>query len=222
PGSSLFDSSLGSSMRPRQDAALGGKFELPRPTDFGPAAEPLRVVLACSFDPVGLSGPLSVWLERLVGLPVALQYVGFGAVLDALRDNQSAWIENGAGVNAFVGRLVDLEREAERAGEACGFALEPRGSPLEPSSCALPWGGRLLAAALGGSRAAREGRTVVVLAPPPEALAPGAVGAEAAACLASRGAEVPTGTARRIRAALAGCRGVCVADEAEALQAVLG
>ena len=52
----LFDSAM----------AAEASFE-PSPTTFdrGPT---VRVVIACTFDPLGLQGPLHVWLRRLTGL----------------------------------------------------------------------------------------------------------------------------------------------------------
>lgn len=49
------------------DAAAGG-------------AGPLLVTVACTFDPLGLCGPLQLWLQQLAGLPIQLRWVGYGSV----------------------------------------------------------------------------------------------------------------------------------------------
>ena len=94
----LFDSAM----------AAEASFE-PSPTTFdrGPT---VRVVIACTFDPLGLQGPLHVWLRRLTGLRCELSWVGYGMVLDALRDPSSAWGANDAGVNVLLLRHDDLLR----------------------------------------------------------------------------------------------------------------
>jgi len=197
-------------------------------------AEPLAVVLACSFDPTVLSGPLTVWLERLTGLPTRLQYVGFGATLEALRNPQSAWNANQAGVNVLVARLCDLEREgsAEAAVRAPGVVqggADDGASGANPDA-AIP-GSLLLAHALGTSLASCVGRTIILVAPPPEACtasSPVPTGVATAgmeegwaddgvpAWLSSRGAPLR----RSIHQSLAGCRGLILFDEAQTLRAL--
>lgn len=202
------------------------------------------MVLACSFDPTVLSGPLILWLEGLTGLPIRLQFVGFGATLEALRDPRSAWNANRAGVNALVVRLCDLEREEAAAAEGRpatlhgasnaedrggGAAQAPGAACADASPSGIPAGAQLLADALGASPSSREGRTILLLAPPPETFcmdptsgsAACAGGASApASCsstwLSSRGSLIR----RLVCDRLAGCRGLVLIDEAQAALAL--
>ena len=81
---------------------------LVEPTNFPDAGPPITtVVIACTYDPLGLQGPLSVWL-RQTGLRCDLHWIAFGSVLDAIRDLSSVWSRNHAGLNVLLLRDCDL------------------------------------------------------------------------------------------------------------------
>jgi hypothetical protein len=111
------------------------------PTTF---SEPVRVVVACTYDPLGLQGPLHVWLRELTGLRCELAWVGYGMVVDSLRDRASAWGANQKGINVLLVRATDLHRA----------------TPVVAAT--------ELVALLKASCAARRGPTIVLLPPTPE------------------------------------------------------
>lgn len=138
------------------------------PSSFASEAErALPVVVACTFDPLGLQGPLTVWLRRLTGLRASVQWIGYGMVLDALSDPRSAWNANDNGVNVLLMRLCDLLREPV-AGITAAQAVDD------------------VVAAVGSSCAARRGPTVVLLPPPDDGSGQGPVSAALCATLATR------------------------------------
>ena len=117
-----------------------------RPTEFADKSRRHSVVIACSFDPLGLQGPLQVWLHQLTGLRCALHWIRYGMTIDALRDPESAWGANRSGLNVLLLRWSDLGRSAS-----------------DEKACASD-----LVAALRGSCAARRGPTLVLLPPTTE------------------------------------------------------
>lgn len=88
-------------------AALSQPSFAPQPSTFS-GGVPTNVVIACTFDPLGLYGPLQTWLEVLTGLRCSLQWIGYGVVLDALRNPSSAWHADDKSVNVLVMRAQDL------------------------------------------------------------------------------------------------------------------
>ena len=89
-----------------------------QPTQFaddGQAISP-RVVVACTFDPLGLQGPLHTWLRRLTGQRCSLHWVGYGMVLESLLEPTSIWCEafRGRSLNVLIMRWSDLKRADER------------------------------------------------------------------------------------------------------------
>ena len=106
-----------------------------------------RIVLACSYDPLGLQGPLQVWLHRLTGLPATLDWVGYGMLLEAMRNPKSAWNTNSFGINTLLLRWSDLDRIDQNQDSS-------------PAS---------LIAALSTSCAGRSGKTLVIVPPTSEA-----------------------------------------------------
>ena len=86
----------------------------PAPTAFSDRARRIRVVIACTFDPLGLQGPLHVWLRQLTGLPCDISWIGYGMACDALLDGASAWGANTSGVNVLLLRWADLRRTGAR------------------------------------------------------------------------------------------------------------
>ena len=122
---------------------------VPQPTHFDEATAPLQVVVACTIDPLGFQGPLSIWLKRLLGLRVELQWAGFGTVLDMMRDPQSVWNTNRTGVNLLLLRLCDLVPLDDTSLPAARQALD------------------MLVTAMHVSSSTHRGPTIV-LAPPPD------------------------------------------------------
>ena len=95
------------------------------PTEFF-GTEPASVVIACSYDPLGLQGPLTVWLHSLTGQRCALRWVAYGMMIDALRDPKSAWCTNDAAtsLNVLILRWHDLGVSCEAdAAASCDPAL---------------------------------------------------------------------------------------------------
>ena len=86
----------------------------PSPTAFSDRARRIRVVIACTFDPLGLQGPLQVWLRQLTGLPCDISWIGYGMASDAMLDGASAWGANSSGVNVLLLRWADLRRMGAR------------------------------------------------------------------------------------------------------------
>jgi hypothetical protein len=109
-----------------------------------PADSEIEVVVACTFDPFGISAPLQVWLERLAGFRIRLRWVGYGlhSILSALTSAQSEWVANARGVNLLFARDIDLQRASDDALSAAQ-----------------------LAQALADSASMRTGCTVVLLPP---------------------------------------------------------
>ena len=87
-----------------------------QPTQFAKKAMSPRVVIACTFDPLGLQGPLHTWLQRLTGQRCALHWVGYGMVLESLLKPTSIWCESfrGRSLNVLILRWSDLKRADER------------------------------------------------------------------------------------------------------------
>ena len=168
----------------------------PAPTSFAvppPAAVAKRaaLVIAATFDSLGLQGPLSIWLRALVGLDFCTpQWVGYGMVIESIRDEQSAWNANASGINVLLLRAQDfarahqLSRSQLDAGDGAGEA-----STTEAAIVAL-------LDALRDSCSRRRGPTVVLLPPTSDA--------DASSCAAQRG----------LAAQLWTIRGVTVYDEA--------
>eukprot|EP00315_Gephyrocapsa_oceanica_P054617 CAMPEP_0185491398 /NCGR_PEP_ID=MMETSP1366-20130426/14668_1 /TAXON_ID=38817 /ORGANISM="Gephyrocapsa oceanica, Strain RCC1303" /LENGTH=472 /DNA_ID=CAMNT_0028100157 /DNA_START=87 /DNA_END=1501 /DNA_ORIENTATION=+ len=120
---------------------------LPTPSTFSDGLAPTRIVVACTFDPLGLQGPLHVWLHSLTGLRCEISWVGYGMVLDAVADASSAWGSNDGGLNVLLLRWCDMHRANYSA--------------LEDAAA-------LLLEALRAS-IARRGAPTLVLLPPPAA-----------------------------------------------------
>ena len=120
---------------------------LPTPSTFSDGLAPTRIVVACTFDPLGLQGPLHVWLHSLTGLRCEISWVGYGMVLDAVADASSAWGSNDGGLNVLLLRWCDMRRANYSA--------------LEDAAA-------LLLEALRAS-IARRGAPTLVLLPPPAA-----------------------------------------------------
>ena len=55
------------------------------PTEFSSQTPLASVVIACTYDPLGLQGPLNVWLGQLTGLRCTLDWVAYGTVLQHCR-----------------------------------------------------------------------------------------------------------------------------------------
>ena len=110
------------------------------PTQFSGGSAPASVVIACSYDPLGLQAPLQVWLQRLTGQRCALHWVAYGMLMDVLRDRTSVWGTNGD-LNVLLLRWQDLSRSQIRGGAA------------------------ELVAAVRSSSMARRGPTLVLLPP---------------------------------------------------------
>jgi FkbH-like protein len=169
------------------------------PTSFAvppPAAVAKRaaLVIAATFDSLGLQGPLSIWLRALVGLEFCTpQWVGYGMVVESIRDEQSAWNANGSGVNVLLlraqdfARALQLSRSQLDAGDGAGDGGEA--STTEAAIAAL-------LDALRDSCSRRRGPTVVLLPPTSDA--------DASSCAAQRS----------LAALLWTMRGVTVYDEA--------
>jgi len=169
------------------------------PTSFAvppPAAVAKRaaLVIAATFDSLGLQGPLSIWLRALVGLEFCTpQWVGYGMVVESIRDEQSAWNANGSGVNVLLlraqdfARALQLSRSQLDAGDGAGDGGEA--STTEAAIAAL-------LDALRDSCSRRRGPTVVLLPPTSDA--------DASSCAAQRS----------LAALLWTIRGVTVYDEA--------
>jgi hypothetical protein len=117
------------------------------PTSFAvpPPAAVATIVIAATFDSLGLQGPLSIWLRALVGLEFCTpQWVGYGMVVESIRDEQSAWNANGSGVNVLLlraqdfARALQLSRSQLDAGDGAGDGGEASGAgtlgqpPLHP------------------------------------------------------------------------------------------
>ena len=150
-------------------------------------------MIACTFDPLGLHGPLQTWLHALTGLRCTLSWVGYGLTIETLRDDQSAWNANRDGVNFLLVRASDLHRRDGASDAAADAASDAA-----------------LLDALRGSQRRRRGPTIVLV--PPVSSAPGAASAEAAAS-----AEDSSGLVEE----LGRIRGVRVHD-ADALRVLLG
>ena len=104
-----------------------------RPTRFSNSKPAPNVVVACSYDPLGLQGPLAVWLRRLTGQRCAVHWIGYGLVLDALSDPGSVWCTN-YGLNVLILRWSDFGRSCaakqdENVAAAIVTALEKRCGP---------------------------------------------------------------------------------------------
>lgn len=118
---------------------------VPQPSRFR-AGSAHRVTIACTFDPLGLQGPLQVWLRRLTGQCCVLSWVGYGMVLEVLRDKQSTWNcnrEAPSDLNVLILRWQDLSR-------ACVGEADPAGAVI---------------AAVRASSTVRRGATLVLLPP---------------------------------------------------------
>ena len=59
--------------------------------------------------PVGLGGPLQVWLSELTGLPARASFVAYGTVVAELERADSPW-NSSRGINVLVARSADLCR----------------------------------------------------------------------------------------------------------------
>ena len=121
-----------------------------QPTTFSaslPSRATSQLVVACTFDPLGLFAPLQIWLQRLTGLSIAPQWVGYGVVSEALSEPGSAWNVNRDGMNVLILREADLKRgSADLSSEHLLDVLD--------KSCAR-----------------RRGPTIVLLPPTPESSA---------------------------------------------------
>ena len=53
---------------------------------------------------------MNVWLHRLAGFRCEVHWVGYGMALDALRNQNSAWGANRAGLNVLLLRWPDIDR----------------------------------------------------------------------------------------------------------------
>ena len=95
---------------------------LPTPTSF--EASCADIVVASTFDPFGISGPLQLWLERLAGFRPRLRWVGYGlhSIVSALTSAQSEWNANSRGVNLLFARDCDLGRTSDDAVSAAQLA----------------------------------------------------------------------------------------------------
>ena len=94
------------------------------PTEFSSQTPLASVVIACTYDPLGLQGPLNVWLGQLTGLRCTLDWVAYGTVLQTLQDPESAWGTNRSrsGLNVLLLRWQDLDRSCD-SGELLVEAL---------------------------------------------------------------------------------------------------
>ena len=81
------------------------------PTHFSAAEPAPSVVIACSYDPLGLHGPLQTW-RRLTGQRCVLHWVVYGKLLEALSNPESAWCTNSSGLNVLILRWADVGAEA--------------------------------------------------------------------------------------------------------------
>ena len=113
------------------------------------ASATASVVIACTYDPLGLQGPLQVWLNACTGFDCELSWVGYGMVTEALSDGQSAWCSNVSGLNVLLLRWNDLIRT------------------VTTGEHAIREEGMLLIEALRTSCMRRRGPTVVLLPPVP-------------------------------------------------------
>lgn len=163
------------------------------PTTFADGTPKIRVVIACTFDPLGLQGPLQVWLRRLTGLPAEVAWIGYGMVLDAIQDTTSAWGTNASGVNVLMLRWCDLVRST--TGEP---AQQTSDQAVDDQAVAL-------IAALDGSCGRRKGPTVVLLPPASSAAADDSADERRAALLHGL-AGVNVIHTPRLRASLGGLR----------------
>lgn len=170
----------------------------PCPSSFDPSAtaklKVASIVIAATFDSLGLQGPLQIWLRFLIGLSsITPQWIGYGVVIDTIRDQQSAWNSNTTGVNVLLLRAQDLVRAQQlsraSAPDAAAAADE---AELEDATADL-------LDALRGSCAMRRGPTIVLLPP---------TSTEGAAASADDGKP---SLSKRLRA----IDGVCVHDEAQ-------
>ena len=115
----------------------------PAPTTFQPSGHTVGVVVACTFDPLGLQGPLTVWLKQLTGLRCQLSWVGYGMVVDAIRDEDSSWNRNSKGLNVLLMRWDDLFRASRLAGHVVTNAAAELNAALR-ASCAVRRGHALV------------------------------------------------------------------------------
>ena len=105
-----------------------------------------------------------MWLNRLTGFKVEVAWVGYGMVVDALRDSASAWNRNVAGVNVLLMRCSDLLRSAN--GEA----------PPKSGDDDLKVAVHTIVQAARASSAMRRGPTLVLLPPSHSSSKPSADG----------------------------------------------
>ena len=99
------------------------------PTRFPDGSEAPSIVVACTYDPLGLQGPLQVWLRQLTGYSCELQWVGYGMVMDALCKQESVWNANSSGLNVLILRWSDIGDSSEATFAALVDALRARRSP---------------------------------------------------------------------------------------------
>ena len=154
--------------------AQGDNAHLPpcAPSQFtGSRAPPRRLVIASTFDPLGIEGPLHVWLSSLTGLCAQVSWVGYGMVISGLRDRESVWNANASGLNVLLLRWSDLRRESCADG-----AGAPQG----------------LLDALRLSCAVRRGPTLVVIPPTTEAIASSSTTTTTTTSGGGGGASVPS------------------------------
>lgn len=80
------------------------------PSEFSGTTPAPTIVIACTFDPLGLTGPLTTWLKKLVGFRCTVHWVGYGMVFEAVHNQRSAWGTNRNGLNVLLLRWTDLDR----------------------------------------------------------------------------------------------------------------
>ena len=126
------------------------------PTSFPISARARLVVIGCTFDPLGLQGPLTVWLDHLTGLRSEIQWLPYGMVTESIGDLQSggAWNKGESDLNVLFLRFRDLLRDGDTL------------KPLARGARHPAWD--LVEALRRSCKARRRGAaTVVVLTPAP-------------------------------------------------------
>ena len=124
----------------------------PRPSTTGRLR---RMVVGCTFDPLGLQGPLSVWLDQVTGLRCEIQWLPYGVVTESISDmNGGPWNQNNSDMYVLFLRFEDLLRDGDTIIERAAGTAHPGWDLIEAlrRSCKLR---------------RRGAATLVVLAPIP-------------------------------------------------------